>query len=772
MPSFVTQTLFFAGLASIAVPILIHILNKRRYKRVDWGAMEFLRRAQHVQRRRIRLEELLLLALRCLALILFGLALARPFFTGAVGQLVGGSSFERVIIIDDSMSMGAGGSLTAPVARARDLVGDWLEDSAAGGSGDRFTVFTTTKPSEPLLVAAPVVGGVAGEILEQVNALDASDRPGDLLGALREVQKHLGKGSGDDVNRVVYLLGDLRQRDWSGDNPGDNAMHADVSGWMRKISDLSSGFFVMDLADDNENNIALEAVAVKDKALVGGVPTEFEVSVRNFGKNEARDIGVRLSAGTAAPLSAAIEKLGPGESQVVPFPWTFPRPDIDPGPGDEERSGEAVVPPVSMSAEIDTGDNSSNDVLSADNSRFFSAQLVSGIQTLVVDGDTAGTGGYSESYFLAKALAPPGQSRSGVTVTVADESDLASLDLGEFSVIVLCNVFSMPEDRVTALEGWTRQGGGLVFALGDQVDTAAYNELFYKNGEGLIPVQLGEMTGDDTEDKWEHMETVDINHPVLRFFSDGPNALRDQVKVFRWWQLQVPEKASEAEEGKAPVRVVARFTGADNTPAFVEAAYGEGRVFVTATPLDADWSDWPLDVSYLVFAQELVRHMAMGHSDAGNRMVGEPMVETVDLADFSNECTMTGPTGDVRSVQARPASAEEGSTDTRWRVEYDDTSKAGFYRLTLQKAGSAGVEQRLFAVNRDPAESNLKRVNIPQLNDELREMSVELVRSAKPLAELGVNLEKSNLWRVALYALLALLCVELWLGWRIGVNRG
>ena len=62
----VNPSLFLAGAAAIALPIIIHLLNKRKFIVVDWAAMDFLLDADKKNRRRIRLENLLLLLLRCL----------------------------------------------------------------------------------------------------------------------------------------------------------------------------------------------------------------------------------------------------------------------------------------------------------------------------------------------------------------------------------------------------------------------------------------------------------------------------------------------------------------------------------------------------------------------------------------------------------------------------------------------------------------------------------------------------------------------------------
>src|SRR3954466_6391542 len=104
---FVTWGFFAAGLAAMAIPIIIHILNRRRFKTVQWAAMEFLLRAMRKNRRRIRFEQWLLLAVRCSVLFLLGLALARPLGCEdtSIAALAARRTGLHVIVIDNSYSM-------------------------------------------------------------------------------------------------------------------------------------------------------------------------------------------------------------------------------------------------------------------------------------------------------------------------------------------------------------------------------------------------------------------------------------------------------------------------------------------------------------------------------------------------------------------------------------------------------------------------------------------------------------------------------------------
>src|SRR6516164_4246682 len=98
---------FWAGAGLVAIPILIHILNRRRFKVVPWAAMEFLLRAMKKNRRRLRFEQFLLLATRCLLLLLVGLALSRPMGCqeSSLADLAGQRTGLHVFVINTGYSM-------------------------------------------------------------------------------------------------------------------------------------------------------------------------------------------------------------------------------------------------------------------------------------------------------------------------------------------------------------------------------------------------------------------------------------------------------------------------------------------------------------------------------------------------------------------------------------------------------------------------------------------------------------------------------------------
>src|SRR5262249_6642380 len=98
---FLNPIFFWVGVGAISAPIIIHLINRMRFRRIRWAAMEFLLKSQKRNRRRLIIEQMILLALRCLLVVLAGLLVAR--FVGAIWE--GDKPTSHIVILDDSVSM-------------------------------------------------------------------------------------------------------------------------------------------------------------------------------------------------------------------------------------------------------------------------------------------------------------------------------------------------------------------------------------------------------------------------------------------------------------------------------------------------------------------------------------------------------------------------------------------------------------------------------------------------------------------------------------------
>ena len=779
-PFMTNPGLFLAGAAAVSVPIIIHLLNKRKFKVVDWAAMEFLLDADKKNRRRIRLENLILLLLRCLAILLLALLLGRPFIpTALAAGIIDAAQFERIVLLDDSLSMqtrlGNESAFDIAARRLMDLTRSLAEDE----SDDSLTLLLTSHPERPMFHATHLGPDSIDEIVSEIDSLEPGDGTANLEASLQQLQDYLASQPAN-VNRVIYLFTDLRSRDWK---TAAESRQSPLN-VLKDLSKGTGGCFIVDAGEGEDRNLAVTAIR-PEGTLVAGVASRFDVSVANFGSQEARDVRVKFIAGDSLPVTEEIDRIAPGETLSRSFTFAFA---AEQETGDSPAGNSFAPRPVKV--ELATAQQGEDDRLQADSTAYYPARIVRGIPVLVVDGDPSAAFGKSESFYLRRALSPQGPVPSGVAVDVVTESELESLTLDKYQVIFLCNLYRLGDktaENLLRLERWVERGGGLAIMPGDQIDEATFNELYYRDGAGLSPLKLGSIQGDETEEKWANFKVEQINHEVLKIFAGQNNPFLDNIKTFRWWQASV-----KAEQLRTSVSIPCRFNDLDDSPAFAERQFGQGRVLTTTFPADADWSNWTSDPSYIVAMQEFVRYLSGDRGDRGLVRVGQPLTHPLDLTIYELDASLTGPRELEASLQAAPGQAPAGKakksdlpshgsaaaprtsdnhapSSAVWLLQYPDVQSQGFYAMQLQRR-EGGAESVLFAANVDPTEGDLRRVNVEEMTRELAGTNVKII-PADAAADLGGDGSQTELWWYLLWGAVVALCSEQVLAWYFGRGR-
>ncbi len=754
----VSPWLFALGALAVSSPIIIHLLNRRRFKTIDWAAMDFLLEADKRNRRRIRLEDLLLLLLRCLAVLLIAMLVARPFMAlSYTGGLFDSVRFDRIVVLDDSPSMEARNKASSPWQDAkRDLIA--LVDSlAATNSDDSLTLLLASEPDRPIFNSLPINDETVAEITDEIKELKASDLSADFDAALLEVEKTFEKRSAD-VNRTIYVVSDMLHRDWAAERADEPKGMLER---LRGVSEQAAGCFLVDVAADELPNLAVTQIVPQEKSLAAGVASRFEVTVRNLGASDVQGVAVSFTVSDSIPLIGRIDRIAAGTTESIPFTYTFARPE-------DEHVGSAPEP-VPVRVEMSVDGSPEADRLAADNVRYYAARIVDGTPTLIVDGDPSAAYGRSESFFLRRALAPPGELLSGIAVDTVTDGDFEGMKLDPYQVIYLCNVYRLSEQRRDALQDWVAAGGGLVVALGDQIDAESYNQHLYRDGKGLLPLRLETIRGDESQRTWVSFDVGSSSHPVLAVFEGEGNPLLEAVKVFRWWSGTVNEKALQGGH----VLRAARFTDDDKSAAIVEKTFGGGRVLALTTAVDADWGKWPEDPSYVIMMQELNRYIARKTGDEGSIVVGEPLRQPIDLAKYQTDVSITGPGTDGAPIQPEPdpdgLNPDGTGDESLWQARFDETVRRGFYEMSLTRADGE-PEKVLFAANIDAAEGDLRRVDQRLLRRDLGDAPIEIIGGAG-LAGAVTEGAMGELWPYVLGALVTVLCLEQLLGWFFGLRR-
>jgi hypothetical protein len=486
-----------AGAALVSAPIIIHLINRMRFRRVRWAAMEFLLKAQKRMRRKMIIEQLILLFLRCFLVFLLGLLFAR--FLG-FDPLQGKETRPtvHVVILDDTPSMAdtgtgqgqGGGAAGSAFDEARRQITDKIMPAAAEATTAQririiklstLTDIVNPDPAkEPEQINSTSIERIRGSVLggEQVSTVRKS-----LVAGLKKAKELFDKSSAADTARVVHVVSDLRAVDWAQEGEGINQA-------MKELTDSGVKIHLVDVSAPHRkadkkspafsDNVGI--VELKPRARVAAAtaiePTDFEIRVKNYGNADLAEVRVQffLNGQSNVIKDALFPSIPAGQERTLVFPVKFTQTATK----DDPLAGFNVV----TAALTNTGPDS----LAADNVRHAVVEVRDKLSVLVIEGrpelrdDRKG-----DSFYLRRLF----QDAFGGINWVAGSPDmLEKQDLRQYSSIYLLNVPQLTKAQVERLEGYIREGGGVGVFLGPDVRAQNYNEEMYRDGEGFFPVPL------------------------------------------------------------------------------------------------------------------------------------------------------------------------------------------------------------------------------------------------------------------------------------------
>jgi hypothetical protein len=788
------------GLVLLAAPIIIHFLNKRHYQVVNWAAMDFLLQADSRNRRRVRLEDLILLLLRMLILALLVFTVARPLLRGAGAT----REEERIVVLDDSFSMEASDGAATAFSLAKAAAVSQIEDAV--GRSISASVWLGTRPEEggrDLVIepgaadaaasdpssagdSAAKAADEAAALLAWTRAASATDASLRLTGTIERLAERFAARP-DAGLRSVVLVSDFRAADWLEPLPGGGraaALRSDVAQALAaaRAKDLFAGvsWRFVDVGSENRDNVAVTAVRSSTPHPLARVPVRILVDVRNFGAADRRLVTGELEVWDGTQVSGAGTGAGRGTPRVL---HRIPLPAIEAIPAGKSATAEveftfetAGVYPVVARIE--------GDRLARDDASFAVLEVREGIRVLVLDGDP-GEGRFSgESGFLLSALAPRGSPSGILPRRVAGE--LRAADVAASDAVFVLNRKSLSAAEREALEDLLARGGGVLFFLGNQVDRDAYRELAAERApRGSTPppsadrdspaVLFPALPGDVREapaGARARLRLEEGAHPAFDLFRGIEGSSLEQVGFDRFL----------AVDPLSGARVVARFTDPGSTPAIIEKAAGRGTTAVFNTTADRDWGDWPADPSYPVVLQEWARHLAAKGGDDRRLRVGEP-IRWEPAPGIRYAVILPG--GEERPVDTAAggpgAAAGETPRGTASWLTFGDTRAAGFYAVAATQsapaAGGAAAEEapagkslapRWYACVRDPEESDLEPAGEARLRDALAGSGVEFSLGREVDVDVFEKSQEGESWRWLALGAWVFLLAELFAAWWFG----
>jgi hypothetical protein len=773
-----------AGAASL--PVIIHLLNRKRYRVITWAAMRFLLAAQRRNTRRMRLEQLLLLAVRTLLLLLLVLAMAsvmpwaeelwfRIFPDSAVQAATGTPRTHKILVLDGSFSMALRMGETSCFEHARSLAEQVVQEAPAG---DGFSVLLMAAPPRSVV---PEPSEDAHKVAGEIKALHLPHGNADLIGTLTTIDDMLRRSPRKFESHEVYFLTDLQRSTWAARQNGDPAA------LLQRIQSRARMIFV-DVGHEGASNLAVTAVGLGVPFVTTGAVTTVTATIHNYGAEPRKQARVELLIGRARatvrdPTFALhgagqlLVNLVPGQN-VITFPYRFR------APGD-----------YAVQVRLD------HDALDLDDTRTIIIRVKDQVPVMLVNGKPAAELYDQATEWLKDALNP---FQTGLiprdiaarpkVLSEAQFSDAALGDLTPYDCVFLCDMPQLDAGEVRRLETHLHRGGGVVISLGPRVDLEAYNRLVYRNGDGILPARLiGRQSAPPNSyfNLFAGSDDKDYKEPPLNAFTD----IRDR-ETLRSARFREYVRAELAPGGRA--RKILSFLPEASTasassqergnssplptgdPALVEWSRYRGRVVLFTSTVNMDWTTWPVSPSFPALMQELLHFAVAGRLREQGAVVGDVLEEYLPPAAGGLAFTLHTPDGRIESGRTQPQ-AEVGVL--RWT----DTDFSGIYRATI----GHDPREYLFAVNvptaaqsQQASESDLARTNPTELQAAYPGWDFQLVtdprqvvHSSRPVSaaveEQPVRAAPGRgmgtvIARWLLLAMLALLLVEVVLAWRFG----
>jgi hypothetical protein len=696
--------LLLIGLAAAAIPLIIHLFNFRRPRRVEFSSLAFLNELKKSTMQRVRVKQWLLLALRTLAIAALALAFARPTLEGAMAGFFGGNGrTTTALVLDHSTSMtlrdGSGAYLDQAKVIANELLADFE-------TGDEVILV-----AEPANASSMVSYQNASAAREAIQELEPQEGSGLLSDAIRRAAAELDKQA--NLNRILYVVSDFQSSTFA--DSTDLQLPENVR------------LVLVPVGTDGRGNIAVTDAKIISQIVTEGQPVRLEALLTNYGDEDANGVVV----------SVFIENERVGQATL----------DIPAGTG---ASARLVITPRQtgwLSGRVEIEDNQ----FLYDNARRFTMLVPEQRNLLVVQGNGA------PRNYLSLGLSD--DLASGSVRFKTDEiaeNALAGAELGAYDAVILNGVSSFSTGEQSSLSAYVNGGGGLLVFPSDDLQTDEYNRFLEGLGAGRVapePISSEEGLTVGVFDR------VDTDHALFEgMFEPDPTGATPQL------EQPVIYRAIRYQPGPGSEQTVIGMTG--GLPFLQEIRSGQGSVLLFGVDAGVVWSDFPVRGLFLPLLYRSLYYLSATGSVSGEsfpvesalqlRLAGVTGAETIMVRDESGLEMIP----EQRSVQGAKVAELGGSFfipgtysilvngNVLRRIAVHPSSRES--DLTLMDPEDA-VSRLSEATGQDVAVMNLSMTGGDQLDEQLRaaRTGVELWNVFLGLALIFLLLEMfvSKHWR-------------------------
>lgn len=698
--------LYLIALAAAAIPIILHLLNLRKTRVIDFSTLSFLKELQRSKIRKLKLKQWLLLALRTLIIIFVVLAFTRPALRSGFGFLPGTTAKSSVVIVlDNSFSTLVSDEHGQVLKQAKQKANELVELMQAG---DEAVLVLTTEAEAPKEFTVAL-----NAVRSEIDDLQVSYAHGDYRQALTAASALLSES--DNFNKELYIISDQQRSQFT---IGDAAAQS--------LFDNTVRVFTLPLGSGDHANTAIVETELLNAIFETGKPVDVRASVRNASESALTDaiVSVFLNGERVAQKSINVP---PGGMQQVAF---------------------TVLP--KEAGWIDGFVELEDDKLPEDNRRYFGFYIPETLNILL--GPTGG----QDASLLALALEPDTDDRAAgldsmttapksFNVEAVGRSGLLSANLARYNVVVLLGAQNLSDAFQQRLVSWVRDGGSvLLFPDANGNIDAWANSLLPRFD---IPAAAGSTGALGNTSSFVTFGDVDFDHPLFaNMFAKKENGENPEIES--------PQMSYSVRlRGNENARQVISTRAGDGV--LLDARVDKGRALVFAISTDLRWSDLPFKGVFVPLLNRSMYYLSARDDDAVHMTVGSMAELTIpNTIPGEDLFELRGPEGTLQRIV--PKTLPSGLV-----FPVEAPALPGVYALA-----SGDDILRSIAVNTDPVESDLTRVDDQTRIDFFSRLGIDNaaelgrdidVRQAVAQERYGVELWKYMLGLALLCALIEML---------------
>ncbi len=665
-----------AGTALVALPIVLHLIMRRRPIRLEFPALMFIRKRHDANRRRLRLRHLLLLLLRAGVIALLAFALARPSvkLPGATGTQE--APVAAAMVFDAAPHTQYRHENQTRLEAAGDL-GQWLLMQLPEQS--EIAVLDTRLGSAAAF--SPDRGAAKDRIARLISVANSRSLPETLVAAAKLLK------SSSLSRKEIYVFTDLSRGSWP------LKQSAALQKQIETIGDC--GVYVVDVGVADPTDYGLGETRLSTEVLSSNGTLGIESGLSCVGRSAKRNVELYLLDDDGKPQKRSEQSVeaAPGELRPVEFRIG----GLEPG---THQGFLRIV---------------GEDGLAADDVRYFTFEVKPAWRLLLAAPKPA----KRYTLFLAEALAPEIYRRRGVARFDCDICDLDSVaerPLADYAAVCLLDPTPLQPAVWKKLADYAAEGHGVAIFLGrNALPLDSFNE---PQAQELLPGKL--LRQARRPDGELHLAPRDFQHPILAVFRGRSGSVPwEMFPVFRYWELDQTAKG---------VGVVLPFN--DGRPALLERTVGRGRALTMTTPVSdrpnqtqKPWNLLPVGEAwpFMILANRMASYLVGGSDEHFNYLAGQTAVMRLDPAQQRRGYLLFTPDG---------MSTPYPAVLDRRELPITTTDQVGNYRLL---SGGEGQVDLGFSVNYAPKQTQLERITEGELSGIFGPVKYRLARTRQQI---------------------------------------